>query len=81
MADVLQIVGALGVLVPFVLVQQRRLDPESVPYLLSNFAGAGLLAVLAAAGRDWGFLLLEGVWASVAAWGMLRRLNERTANR
>lgn len=70
MAETLQIVGAFGILIPFVLVQMRRLVPESLVYLLLNFVGAGLLAVAAALGRDWGFLLLEGVWAATAAWGI-----------
>lgn len=77
MAETLQIIGAFGILIPFVLVQMRRLVPESLVYLLLNFAGAGLLAVAAALGRDWGFLLLEGVWAATAAWGIATYLRGR----
>jgi hypothetical protein len=67
MSQLLQIVGALLVLGGFAGAQLGRLDQKSVLYLLLNVVGAGLLAVLAALGRDWGFLLLEGVWAAVAA--------------
>ncbi|HVL52297.1 MAG TPA: hypothetical protein VM754_12435 [Actinomycetota bacterium] len=76
--DVLQVTGALGVLVPFVLLQLRRLHPRSLPYLVPNLAGAGLLAVLAALGRDWGFLLLETVWSLVAAYGIFATLTHRS---
>ena len=75
--DVLQIAGALGVLVPFVLLQLQRLDARSLPYLVPNLVGAGVLAVLAALGRDWGFLLLETVWTLVAAYGLFATLTHR----
>jgi hypothetical protein len=73
MSELLQVVGALLVLVPFAALQLGRLGTESVLYLCLNLIGAGLLAVLALLGSQWGFLLLEGCWALVAAWGLLRR--------
>lgn len=69
--DVLQILGALGVLIPFVWSQLGRMSLTSPTYLGLNLAGSALLAVLALHGGDWGFLLLEGVWAIVAARGLL----------
>jgi hypothetical protein len=74
MLDVLQIVGAIAVLIPFVAVQAGRLRPSAAAYLWSNLVGSGLLAALALIDRDWGFLLLEGVWAAVAAGSLLRRM-------
>lgn len=73
MLDVLQIVGAVGVLIPFVAVQLNRLTPESLTYLWFNLFGAALLAVLAAIDQNWGFLLLEVVWGGVAVVGLVRR--------
>ena len=75
---VLQILGALLILGAYVASQAGRLDPGSVPYLVANTVGAGLLAVLALLDDDWGFLLLEGVWALVSLWGLLARLRGRT---
>lgn len=69
--DVLQIVGALGVLIPFVWSQLGHLTLTSPLYLGMNLVGSGLLAGLALLGDNWGFLLLEGVWAVVAARGLL----------
>ena len=61
-----QVFGSLCVLVPFVLVQLGRLSSASRRYGWLNLTGSSLLAVEAAIGHDWGFLLLEGVWAAVS---------------
>ena len=71
MGDLLQLLGALLILVPFAAVQLGRMRPSAVSYLALNLAGSLLLAVLAVAERQWGFLLLETVWAIVSAWGLL----------
>jgi hypothetical protein len=71
---VIQVAGSLVVLIPFVLVQLRRMSPSGSGYLLLNVVGSGTLAVDAALGGQWGFLLLEGVWAGVSAVALVRRL-------
>jgi len=72
-----QIVGALLILAAFVLAQRKVLDTGSPTYLVLNLLGAGVLAVVAAAGRDWGFLMLEGVWTMVSAASLVGRLRTR----
>jgi len=74
MAALLQVLGAIGILVPFAANQFGRMATDSYTYLWLNAIGSGLLAVLAAAGEQWGFLLLEGVWAIVSAWGLVKRV-------
>jgi hypothetical protein len=69
--QVVQIVGALLILVAFGAVQFERMRPDSRTYLALNLAGSAILAVLALAGSQWGFVLLETVWAVVSAWGLL----------
>ena len=71
MDQVIQVVGSLLVLAGFALAQRGVLDQKSVVYLVVNLVGSGVLAVEAALGRQWGFLLLEGVWAIVSAFGLV----------
>ena len=72
LSDVAQIAGALCVLAAFATAQFGVLPTQSRSYLLLNLAGSAVLAVLAAIDREPGFLLLEGVWALVSAWGLVR---------
>jgi hypothetical protein len=73
MLVILQIVGALLILAPFVAQQFGRLDTDAPAYLWPNLIGSGALAALAAVSGQWGFLLLEGVWAAVTIRSILRR--------
>jgi hypothetical protein len=69
--QVIQIVGALLILAAFTAVQLDRMRPDSRLYLALNLVGSAILAVLAVAAAQWGFVLLEGVWAIVSAWGLV----------
>jgi hypothetical protein len=71
MSQVVQIVGALAILAAFVAAQLRVFDVRSWTYLWLNFLGALVLALVAWHEHLWGFLLLEGVWTVVSAWGLV----------
>ena len=71
MDQVIQVLGSLLVLVAFIAAQRGRLSTQSRLYQALNLIGAGVLAVLAAYERQYGFLLLETVWALVAAHSLL----------
>jgi hypothetical protein len=79
MAQLAQIVGALLILAAYVLAQLGVLDQRSYWYLWLNLVGAGTLTVLAWHERQWGFLLLEGVWTAVTAWSLYGRLRPSPA--
>jgi hypothetical protein len=74
MEQLVQIVGAILILVAFAGAQAGRLDQRSLVYLILNLIGSAILAVLAAVESQLGFLLLEGVWAIVSAWSLAQEL-------
>lgn len=77
MEQIVQVAGALLILAGFIAAQRGALSPHSITYLVLNLVGSAILTVLAAMDSDWGFLLLEGVWAIVSAWSLLQVLRGR----
>ena len=77
MDQLFQLAGALAILAAFFLAQLRVLDQHARSYLVLNLAGSALLAVLAWHEAQWGFLLLEAVWAFVSAWSLASVLRGR----
>jgi hypothetical protein len=74
MDQIAQIAGAVLILIAFMAAQRGSMSPHSLVYLVLNFVGSLVLAAVALSGQNWGFLMLEGVWAVVSAWGLLSAL-------
>lgn len=64
--------GSLCILAAYVASQFKWLDTTSLPYILLNLIGSGILAVVAVLGQQWGFLLLEGAWAIISVWSLVK---------
>jgi hypothetical protein len=72
MDQAIQVVGALLILAGFAAAQFGWLRVDSRAYLVLNLVGSSVLAYLAWDERQWGFLLLEVVWAAVSLWSLVR---------
>ncbi len=79
MSQFVQIVGSLLVLAGFALSQRGVLDQKSLRYLTLNLVGSAVLTVEAVLEQQWGFLLLEGVWAIVSAVSLVGVLHARNS--
>ena len=72
MDQVIQVVGALLILAGFTAAQFGWLRVDSLTYLVLNLVGSVVLAWLAFVEHQWGFVLLETVWALVSGWSLVR---------
>ena len=76
--QLVQIAGSLLILAAFAASQAGRLPIDSHRYLVLNFVGSAILAVLAWIDQQWGFLLLEGVWAIVSFFSLVQLMRGGT---
>jgi hypothetical protein len=76
--QLVQIAGSLLILTAFAASQAGRLPIDSQLYLVLNFVGSAVLAVLAWIDQQWGFLLLEGVWALVSLYSLVQLMRGGT---
>ena|SRR5918992_2557712 len=66
-----QLIGAILILIAFAALQRGAMSPRSRLYLGLNLAGSLILTGVALDGNDWGFFLLEVVWAAVSLVGLV----------
>jgi hypothetical protein len=74
MSEALQWAGAILVLAAFALSQWGVWSVASYRYLAFNLGGGAGLCAAALLSSQWGFVLLEGVWALVAGRSILVRV-------
>lgn len=77
MIQLVSIAGALLILLPFAGSQLGRLSTQSLLYQLMNLAGASSLTAVAVIERQYGFILLEGVWSLMSVIGLANVLRNR----
>lgn len=77
MYDIVQIVGSLLILAAFVLTITGKISQSTYSYLIANTVGSAVLTATAILSREWGFILLEGVWALVSLISLVRKAGDR----
>jgi hypothetical protein len=78
MLQIISVVGALAILGAYIANQFRLIGPSNMSYSVMNFVGSAVLTVIAVIEVQWGFILLEGVWALVSLWGIITLLRGGT---
>ena len=73
MEQAISVAGAVLILSAYVMNQLGRLDRTDAVYNWLNLVGSLVLTVVAWRGEQWGFVLLEGVWAAVSAVPLVHR--------
>ncbi|HTO96072.1 MAG TPA: hypothetical protein VMK66_03425 [Myxococcales bacterium] len=73
MFQAVQLAGALAILAAFAGAQAGWMENRSILYLGLNLIGSLVLGVQAGIHKQWGFVLLEGVWALISAAGLVFR--------
>jgi hypothetical protein len=79
--QLVSVLGSLLVLVAYVAGQFGCLSAKGLAYAFANIMGSGILAVVAALEAQWGFLLLEGAWASVSLVAVVRHRAKTNTHR
>ena len=79
--QLVSVLGSLLVLVAYVASQFGYLSAKGLAYAFANIVGSGILAVVAALEAQWGFLLLEGAWASVSLVAVVRHRAKTNTHR
>ncbi len=76
MIQAISILGALAILLAYAANQFGWTDASNLRYQLSNLLGSGILTVVAVIEVQLGFVLLEGTWALLSLWGVVRILRD-----
>ena len=70
--QIISLLGSIQILAAYIGVQSGRLETRQRLYSLLNFLGSAILTYVGIVENNYGFILLEGVWALVSLWALFR---------
>lgn len=68
--DIIGIIGTTMMLLAFILNIIDKVDDDDLSYILLNFFGGGIACYASFMIPYYPFVVLEGVWTIVSAWGI-----------
>jgi hypothetical protein len=75
--DIIGFIGVTILLIAYFLNLNNKLEKESLVYLQMNFIGAGLACLASVLMNYWPFIILEGSWTIVSAFGILKSIRQK----
>lgn len=83
MIDIYSLIGFVGMACIIGAYAYLTWSEAANPFILhgTNLLGAALLTVSLVVHTNWPSLVLEGFWAAIALWGLLKAIRSRSENR
>jgi uncharacterized membrane protein len=75
--DLIGFIGVTILLIAFFLQLINKISKDSYAYILMNLVGAALSCYASVLLNYIPFIILEGTWALVSAWGLFRFANRK----
>jgi hypothetical protein len=78
--DAIGFIGVTILLIAYFLNLNNKIEKESLVYLQMNFFGAGLACLASVLMNYWPFIILEGCWTIVSAFGIFKYFKQNNSN-
>ena len=75
--DSIGFIGVTVLLIAYFLNVTNKLEKDSLVYLQMNFFGAGLACLASILMKYLPFIILEGCWTIVSAFGILKYIKQK----
>lgn len=75
--DIIGFIGVAVLLIAYFLNLNNKIEKDSWTYLQLNFFGAGLACLASVLMNYLPFIILEGSWTIVSAFGLIKRIRQK----
>ena len=75
--DIIGFIGVTILLIAYFLNLTDKIGKDSLVYLQMNFIGAGLACLASVLMKYLPFIILEGCWTMVSAYGILKYIRQK----